>query len=344
MTGMLEENLYTRKPLRFKDGKFRILIFSDTHGIKNYDTRITRDIDAIIDGTSPSIVLFNGDQVWGDGAENADSLRAFLKAITGPAEKRGIPWAHVFGNHDDEKGYINEEQQKVYEEFEFCLTKRGPAEAAGTGNYVLPVLSEKSDKIVYNIWGLDSHDSFNDYKKEFGLKEDPWFFRMPDPLFPSGGYDSIRFSQLMWYWNTSEELDKYNGGRIPGMMFFHIPIPEFITLYRNTAQTHYEGLMRESCGNGPIDSGLFNCLVERGEVKTVVCGHDHINDFEGEYCNIRLAMDGGISYDGYCDDDIRGGRIIDVSETSPFDVFTYMVRASEYVPDYPGTEKRIFDK
>lgn len=338
----LEYNLFTKRALKFKDGKFRILIFSDMHMIKNYDTRMIRDMDAIIDGVNPDIVLLNGDQVWRDGAGSVEDIRNCLAGAVSPMEKRGIPWAHVFGNHDDESGVSNEEQQGIYEEFKYCLSKRGPEDVAGTGNYVLPVYSSDGSKIAYNIWGLDSHDSMNDYIREFGLRTDPWFFKLPDPLFPFSGYDSLRFNQIMWYWNSSEELNAHNGGKIPGMMFFHIPIPEFVTLYRNSAQTFYEGNRRESVGNGPFNPGLFNALVERGEVRTVVCGHDHINDFEGEFCNIRLAMDGGIAYDGYCDTDMRGGRVIDITEQNPYDAITYMVRALEYVENYPGEEKRIF--
>ena len=32
-------------------------------------------------------------------------------------EKRNIPWAHVFGNHDNNIGMNNEEQQPAYERF-----------------------------------------------------------------------------------------------------------------------------------------------------------------------------------------------------------------------------------
>ena len=94
------------RQLKFRDGKFRILCFSDSHGIKDFDTRVVRDIEAITEGTKPDLVLFLGDNVWRDGAENEDTLRAFMTAVTKPLTDRGIPWAHVFGNHDMERGYL----------------------------------------------------------------------------------------------------------------------------------------------------------------------------------------------------------------------------------------------
>lgn len=338
----LEDNLYSKRILKFKNGKFRVLVLSDIHGIKNYDTRLIRDLDAILDGVKPDVVLLNGDVGWKDAVDGIDTFKQFLSDIVSPIEKRNIPWAHAFGNHDDERGLDNETQFPVYASHPNCLSKHGPDDIDGTANYVLPVYNTAGTEIALNIWALDSHDSMNDYIREHKLNSDPWFFKLPDPLYPYSGYDMPRFSQIMWYWQSSEELNKFAGKKIPGLMFFHIPIPEFITLYRNAAQTKYEGIRRESVGCGPFNSGLFNALVEREEVDMVICGHDHINDFSGSFCNITLAMDGGLSYDGYCDDDIRGGRVVDYNENDIRHPVTYMVRSGDYVEDYPGKCKRIY--
>ena len=120
--------------LQFKNGKFRIFTLSDTHVDANGDRRITRDIDAIVEAIRPDLVLYLGDQVWQSGAENADTLREALHMQTDPVESRGIPWAHVFGNHDRERGFPNAEQEKIYEEFPHCLSQAGPDEIDGTGN------------------------------------------------------------------------------------------------------------------------------------------------------------------------------------------------------------------
>ena len=71
-------------------------------------------------------------------------------------------------------------------------------------------------------------------------------------------------------------------------------------------------------------------------MKTVISGHDHINDWQAEYLGVTLAYDAGLSYDNYCDDDLRGGRVVEIDESDPWHVKTYMVRASDYVADYPG--------
>lgn len=322
------------KELRFRNGKFRILCFSDAHGVYDFDKRVVRDIDAITENTKPDLVLFLGDNVWRDGAENAQTLRHFMSAIVKPLNERNIPWAHVFGNHDAERGFKIKDQQAIYETIEGCLSQAGPEDISGTGNWVLQIKSENSDKTVYNVWGLDSGRGLGEFLRDCGLPAEDKLAKLPDPMYVSQTYDAIRFDQIMWYWNTSVEIEKENGYKVPGCMVFHIAIPEYIIPYKNVAETKYKGNRRESIGSGPVNTGLFATMVQRGDIKTVVCGHDHINDCEGTYLGINLTYDGGIGYDGYCAGDMRGGRIIDVTEADPWNVNTYMVRSADYVENY----------
>ena len=336
----LKQTLDNKMTLRFKNGRFRILTVSDLHGVCNFDRRVVRDLNAICDGIKPDLVLFLGDIVWRDAAENADALYAYLREVTAYLEENRIPWAHVFGNHDAERGYPVDRQQEVYERFPCCLAKRGPADVAGTGNYILPVYASEGEKIAYAVWGLDSHRDMHEYLLEAGFPDDYRLVMMPDPMHLSQSYDAIRFNQIRWYRDTAEALEKQNGEKVPGLMVFHIPLPEFQIPYKNVAQTGYRGNRREQIGNAPVNSGLFSAMVENGDIRTIICGHDHINDYEGTFLGIKMACDAGLSYDVYCDDDLRGGRVVDIDENDPWHVKTYMVRASDFVPDYPGTERR----
>lgn len=320
--------------LRFKDGKFRVLCVSDVHGVKDFDKRAVRDLEAIVQKAKPDLVLFLGDNVWHDGAENEETLRTFMSALIAPLNERNIPWAHVFGNHDAEKGFPVKEQQPVYESLPGCLSSAGPADISGTGNWVLQVKQEHGEKTVFNIWGLDSGRGIGEFLEDYGFERDARLAKLEDPLYVSSGYDVIRFDQIMWYWNTSRQIEAENGNKVPGMMVFHIAVPEYVLPYRNPAQTKFKGTMRETVGSGPVNTGLFATLVQRGDVKTVVCGHDHINDTEGEYLGIKLTYDAGLGYDGYCAGDLRGGRIVEIDESDPWHTKTYMIRSSECVDGY----------
>ena len=320
--------------LRFQNGKFKIACFSDLHGRKNFDTRVVRDLTAIVEKHQPDLVLFLGDNVWADGAENEETLRAFMSAVIKPLNDRKIPWAHVYGNHDAEKGFAVKDQQPVYESMEGCLSCAGDPDISGTGNWVLQIRQEHGDKTVFNIWGLDSGRGIDDFLEDNGFPRDHRLAKLEDPLYFSGGYDAIRFDQIHWYWNTSTQIEKENGQKVPGMMVFHIALPEYAILHRNPAWTHYKGTMRETVGSGPVNTGMFATMVQRGDIKTVVVGHDHINDCEGDYLGIKLTYDAGLGYDGYCAGDLRGGRMVEVDENDPWNAKTYMVRASECVENY----------
>ncbi|MBQ3086557.1 MAG: metallophosphoesterase [Clostridia bacterium] len=320
--------------LRFRNGKFRVLCVSDVHGIKDFDKRAVRDLTAIVDKAEPDLVLFLGDNVWHDGAESEETLRYFMSALIAPLHERSIPWAHVFGNHDAEKGFTVKDQQPIYESLPGCLSSAGPEDISGTGNWVLQVKQEHGEKTVFNIWGLDSGRGIGEFLSDYGFERDARLAKLEDPLYVSSGYDVIRFDQIMWYWNESKRIEAENGYKVPGMMVFHIAVPEYVLPYRNPAQTKYKGTMRETVGSGPINTGLFATLVQRGDVKTLVCGHDHINDTEGEYLGIKLTYDAGLGYDGYCAGDLRGGRIVEIDENDPWHAKTYMIRSSECVDGY----------
>lgn len=338
----LEENLKSKIPLRFKNGSFKIFAISDLHGICDYDTRLIRDLEALLDSVEPDFLFVLGDMVWNDALDSEKNLSTFLTDVFGIVEKRNIPWAHVFGNHDNDVVWADFSQQSIYEKFAHNLTKRGPEDIHGIGNFVLPVRAENSDSIVFNIWGVDTHDSMSDFMREFSLG-DPGNKWDKQCVYPSclhdwgGGYDTLNFDQVMWYFNSSKELEEYAGHKIPGIMGMHIPLPEYVIGYKNTAETYYEGTRREAVGCPVLNSGMFNALIDRGDVKTLVAGHDHINDYTAKYLGINMTYDAGLNYDGYCADDLRGGRVFEISESDPWNVKTYMVRCKDVVENYPGT-------
>ena len=319
--------IITQKPsLKFNNGKFRILVVSDLHGGVDYNRQLDAAMEAIVQSTSPDLVLIGGDTSGpGKNTHSLEELRILLDGITAPMEKRGIAWAHVFGNHDDNGGVPNEEQEPVYESYPHCVSQRGPEDIHGVANYVLPVMSSDGKKIAYNVWGLDSHDNMQGFSRAYGLPEDTQYV-LPEHFCLGRGYDTIHFDQIMWYYRTSLEMERKNGARIPALMYFHIPLPEFVLVYNNREECGFEGTAREEVGCGELNSGLFSVCLQRGDVKAIVCGHDHISDFKGEYCGITLAYDAGMDYDCYQHDDLRGGRVFEIDEANPDKFNTYIVR------------------
>jgi hypothetical protein len=108
-------------PLRAKeDGKFKIVQISDTHMVTGVgvckdaidahgkplpeqaaDPLTVNFIGGILDIEKPDLVILTGDQLHHD---ILDSQSAIFKVVA-PLIERSIPYAVVFGNHDDEGSY-----------------------------------------------------------------------------------------------------------------------------------------------------------------------------------------------------------------------------------------------
>jgi DNA repair exonuclease len=304
-----------KKELKFNgDGIFKVLMISDFHAGRNYSPKLKAGIEALVVHTNPDFVMIAGDQCLGF---DKVYLKTSLEDILEPIEKRGIPWSHVFGNHDRETGMETAAQEEVFESFPLCLSSKGPDDIFGIGNYVLPIYASNSDKIAYNIWALDSNREISDYIQQFGLANDARII-LPDCFGLGKVQASPLFDQVMWYYNTSKQMEKENGRKIPAIMCMHVPIIEFNLIYRNPEECEMEGNKREGVYSGELNSGLFMACLQRGDVKGIFCGHEHLNDFQGTYCGITLAYDSCVGYNMSAHDDLRGGRIIELHENGSF--------------------------
>jgi metallophosphoesterase superfamily enzyme len=96
-------------------------------------------ISRVIDAEKPDLVVFTGDQLNGQKTswDPKSVLAKFSKAVT----DKGVPWAAVFGNHDEEDGMPKEEQVSLMKNLPYSLVERGPKDVHGVGNYVLKVHS-----------------------------------------------------------------------------------------------------------------------------------------------------------------------------------------------------------
>lgn len=330
----LEKSLYTKKPLRFdEDGKFRILMVSDIHGGVGYDEmRTVRAMQALVDHTAPHLVLLGGD-IAGPGSihvANQEELKVLLDGLVSPMEQAGIPWAHVYGNHDDNFGLCNADQQPVYERYPNCLSKHSPAGVSGVSNYVLPVWDTEGKSILFNVFGLDTHHGMPEFRKEFGMAEGV------QPIEPTGleneDESPLRFDQVNWYYQTSRAMEDYAGHKIPALMYMHFPLPEHRMVAMHREECGFEGTQMSPICCSKLNSGLFSACLQRGDVKAIFCGHDHKNDFSGVYCGVQLGFDGYLSYCACHVEALRGGRLFEISADSPDVIETKIVRVMDLLP------------
>ena len=310
------------------DGTYRILMVSDIHAGRSFNRKIGDAMSAMVAHTDPDLVILGGDTASCGRiihVENEEDLREILDVVCKPMEDAKIPWCHVFGNHDDNFGYSTAEQEKVYESYPCCVSQAGPEDIDGQANYVVPILASDRSHIAFNVWGLDSHRTTADLVRDCSLPEDTKIV-MFNHLWNGSTWDMPHFNQVSWYFQTSLAMEKANGGRkIPALMVLHIPIPEMLLAFRNRRDCAVRGRCREGVNSGEFNSGLFAACVQRGDVKAMFFGHDHINDCTATYCGILMGYDAALTYDGYIDDDIRGARVFELDENKPGVIQTHMV-------------------
>ncbi|EUC47722.1 hypothetical protein COCMIDRAFT_34790 [Bipolaris oryzae ATCC 44560] len=282
-----------------KDGKFKIMQISDLHlstglgkcrdeepkgangGHCDADPRTIEFVERVLDDEKPDMVVLSGDQINGDTAPDVQS--AMFK-IVDPLAERKIPYAAIFGNHDDEGTLSRHAQMDLYESLPYSVSEAGTNTIDGVGNYFVEIQAHSSKHSALTLWFLDTHS----------YSPDETHYR---------GYDWIKPNQIEWFKTTAESLKeahRHYTHKHLDMAFIHIPLPE------------YGDRDNDRVGNWtePITAPAFNthfkdALVEFN-IKSVSCGHDHVND----YCSLAkdpstsepqiwMCYAGGSGFGGY---------------------------------------------
>jgi len=304
----VDELLKSKHKLTFNDdGSFRVLIIADTHMDTNSSATLRQNladrIKVMVDREDPNLVIFTGDNTINS---TRNSIKANISMLVSYIEEKKIPWCHVYGNHDFENALATNKQQEYYEEYEYCISKAGPEDISGVGNYVNGIYN-KDGTLGAVIYCLDSGTYDN----------------------VRGGYDYIKQDQIDWYKATSETLQEYNGGKaVPALMAFHIPLIENNRAYnyRNN-KTHvyeYSGNKNEDICASKTDTNLFETALERGDVKAIVTGHDHKNDYMYNYKGIKLCSSPNLSEMTYYDKSVWGSRVFDMNLSTIDNMPTYV--------------------
>ena len=326
---MLNQYLNPKKNLKFRpDGSFKICCFSDLHQTVNYHPSTLAAMHAVIERESPDLVLLGGDLWNEDPYATVDQLRKFLDIFSAPMEQRHIPWAHVYGNHDHDILMDRRLMQSVFESYPHCVSGHTEVGVDGVSNFLLPIRSSDESRIAFAVWGLDTHNLSDSQKLRNGvnLREAHQAASIP---YGTSHWDFIRFNQLRWYYDTSEALEAYNGSPVDALMLMHAPILEFGICMKDPARTSLVGDMPETLFSGSLNSGLLATVLQRGDVRAIVSGHMHENNFEAEYCGVKLCFDGAIGFRGTEADATRSARIFTLCESDTARIETRAVFARD---------------
>ncbi|MCT2401168.1 metallophosphoesterase family protein [Novosphingobium mangrovi (ex Huang et al. 2023)] len=292
--------------LRFRpDGTFKILVISDLHYIPEPDQAGIALTRKLIDIEKPDLVIATGDNISGDRCDTPADVEAAVRNVGIAMESRKVPWAVVLGNHDQEHvartGVTREQVFNYYERYPFNRNGGWQRGISGAGNKDLLIWDAQGKAPVNALWLIDSGESYPD---------------------KSIRYDWIHTDQIAWYWKTSKLLEQRYGHKVPGLMFFHIPLPEFREMVMSRKVI---GERHETESPSGINSGMFAAVLDRGDVKGIFCGHDHVNNYLGKFHGVTLGQAGVVGFYGYphtppedvTNDRARGARVIQLDQANP---------------------------
>lgn len=315
--------------LKFKDGEFKIMIFTDIHQNVSSNGCAVRIMREALDKCSPDLVVLLGDNTTGDTLEEHEQL---IEYITKPMRERSIPYTAIFGNHDAQSENVTKEELlAIYQKYS-CLSYDADPDVYGCGNFNLPVMSSDGSEVKLNLWFFDS-----------GADN-------PDDTI--GGYDNIRESQIEWYKETAEKLKTANGGKVvPALNFQHIILPEVYDVLYPQLPTNlgkasnnynsksysliphfagYTGFVYEA-PQPPYDDlyGELDAFKEVGDVMASFSGHDHVNSFVANVDGIDIVGVPTVHNKNYSNDTNRGAGLITVKEDNPDDYKYELIRAGD---------------
>ncbi|WP_394281908.1 metallophosphoesterase [Corynebacterium sp.] len=309
------------------DGKFKIIQFNDTQDDHLTDRRTIEFMEKALDQEKPDFALINGDVIT-SGPRNNQQVFQALNNVVLPMENRSIPWAVTFGNHDEDS--TDDGTTTAYEPVmldflrQYKFNMNAPAtDVYGESNTNLVVAGSTTSDAAFAIWMLDSGRYVEDTINGQNREEIP-------------GYDYLRPDQIRWYEEQSQALEARYGRKIPGLMYFHIPLYEHRDMwfggpYNNSEADHAKavethgivGVKHEGVYVGAFNSGMYAAVLQRGDVKGIFCGHDHINTYVGNYFGVELGYGPGTGFGPYGLNDgtwdqhtLRGARVFELNENT----------------------------
>lgn len=310
-----------------KDGSFRILMVSDIQEALGGDPRSPVCYRKLVARTSPDLIIWGGDNIDGRKMKTADELRAYLDIFAAVNEDAGIPWMHIYGNHDYDMDITPLEQSAIYAEYPHCISGLSPEGVPGVSNYMIPVYDPADGKPAYAIYAFDSMHKKPVLRPGVSFES----MQLPEMRNEFRKWEPLKFEQLMWYWNTSKALENEVGKTVRAMAVMHVPLHESCLVCDNPAECETSGNYDQKMQSGILNSGFFATALERGDVECIAAGHLHKDDFDGKYCGIHLCLDACAGFLPGGIDERRGGRVFDIGLDGSFatEMITYASFLSE---------------
>lgn len=249
----------------------KILLAADVHNKPKGSKKSLLNLKSAFKTIKPDLIVFLGDIVHGPAVKN--NYEKYLRQVLDLTGK--IPFATVFGNHDDECKTSKEEILSIMGSYSNCLTKGR--------DYVLKMMGETLLFVDSGSYYQGKGSFYDTVKKEqidFAKRE-------------INGKKAILFQHIIIP-DIMDVIDEYDG-------FEKGAVLDDGKYYRFKKDVEYTGKLGERPCPPNINTGEFDKL--RANLKCMCFGHDHKNSFELIYKGVKLIQcqgSGNNSYDKRC--------------------------------------------
>ena len=237
-----------------------------------------------IEATNPDFIIITGDIVYGKYDDNGSALFNFIAFM----ESFEIPWAPVFGNHDNESAMGADWQCEQFEKAEFCLFKQG--DLTGNGNYSVGICQDGVLKRVFYM--LDSNGCSDASSASilngqttssvgFGEDQIEWYTNQIQRLKELSPQTKISFAFHIQLAVFGEALTKYGFDNSKKNQEIHIDYLE------NKHEGDFGYIGRQMKDAWDVSKRVFNGMKSLG-ADSIFVGHEHCNNSSVVYEGVRL--------------------------------------------------------
>ncbi|CAJ2673380.1 unnamed protein product [Trifolium pratense] len=326
--------------MRREGAAFKVALFADLHFGEDawtnwgplQDIHSVNVMNTVLDYENPDFVIYLGDVITANNImiENAS---LYWDQATSPARNRGIPWASVFGNHDDASFewpldwfsapgippiHCTQTSSISYSVEEECSFR-------GTGRLELMKNEIKHNASFSSYGPRRLWPSVSNYVLQVSSPNEPQspvaFLYFLDS--GGGSYPEVISSgQTEWFQKKAQEINA--DSRVPEIIFWHIPskaykaaAPKF-----SIRKPCVGSINKEKVAAQEAETGIMDLLAKRTSVKAIFVGHNHGLDWCCPYKKLWLCYARHTGYGGYGDWP-RGARILEFTH-KPFSLRSWI--------------------
>ena len=182
----------------------------------NRDVALYNELTQLINENKPDLILLTGDITYG----MFDDSGAAFQDLANQLDSYKVPWAPIFGNHEQETAIKTQGLCDILYASEYCLFTRRH-EIGGNGNYAIGIA--KNGHIQRTIYMMDSNGCWSADADDLATNLDGYTVANKRAMFQD--------EQIAWYRTVAARVNAHEGenASIPSFMCYHYPSAEILT-------------------------------------------------------------------------------------------------------------------